>query len=521
MKRLVSFLILILLLAFAVGSLQMWHDRQDGRLDLQNSLSDFFSRGFSGVQRRPEKYTVAEGPRVNINDVDVLAAMSRQRILLTKAVIPSVVSVITEKTVSVPAYMNDPMFQFFHRGREGAMGGTQHALGSGVIVSKEGHILTNNHVIDQMDAIKVKLSDGRIKEARLIGADSDTDVAVLKIDADNLTPLPFGDSDKVEVGESVLAVGNPYGLDESVTQGIISAKGRHGSENISDLFQTDAAINPGNSGGPLINVQGELIGLNEAIFSQSGGSQGVGFAIPAATVRRTMDSILKTGRVVYGYLGVRESKNADDSDSDSGQQENGARVDDVVAGSPAEKANIRPGDLIQKFNNKPVGSFRDLRQCVSQVDIDATVPIELLRDGKKVTVQARVGEKPPPEAQLSQLGRQRQGQLNQPPAPANPAPNAGDDSILGGVSVIEISPAVIRRLGVPRDVTGVVVSRVDEDAAASSVLQSGDIIEQINQQPVGSMSDYKAIVRQLPADQPAILSVVRDRARQMVVINPG
>ena len=269
MKRFFSFLLLLMLLCVAVAALWVWKNPRysHGRFDLRRSLLSMVGRGRQ--QWQPEKYTVAPGPYINPADVNVLAALSHQRVLLAKAVVPSVVSINTTRAARNNPQTDDPLFRFFHRNVPMPRGGgsqTEVAQGSGAIVSKEGHIVTNNHVVEGMDAIEVELSDGRRFPATLVGADPDpgADIAVLKIDADDLQPLPFGNSDDVEVGETVMAVGNPYGLEESVTQGIISAKGRTASESTTPtaLFQTDAAINPGNSGGPLVNVRGELIGIN-------------------------------------------------------------------------------------------------------------------------------------------------------------------------------------------------------------------------------------------------------------------
>ena len=420
MRRFFTFVLLVFLLLVAVDSLRKWRNERPDAVRFPTSLADLLGHRDT-VYSHPEKYTLADGPRLNPADVDVLAAMSQQRVVLCKAVVPSVVSIITSKTIREPAYVNDPLFQFFHRGRRFPNGSTQYLLGSGVIVSKEGHIVTNNHVIEQMDDIQVELSDGRHIKASLVGTDPDTDVAVLKVDAANdITPLAFGDSDKVEVGETIMAVGNPYGFEETVTQGIICAKGRTGSDVLRDLFQIDAAINPGNSGGPLVNVRGELIGLNDQIFTQSGGWQGVGFAIPSATVRRTLDRILKNGRVIYGYLGVLQSPQAD-AFARLGEpaKEKGVLVSDVVPGSPAEKAAIKPGDLIEKFNNQEVHDIQDLRRCVSQVNIDASVPIELLRNGQSLTVTAQVGEKPAPEVQLAALFHRQQRSQTSAGGPAS------------------------------------------------------------------------------------------------------
>jgi serine protease Do len=521
MKRFLSFLLFVLLLSLGVGALQVWKDGREG-VPIHGLFSRFFERDAARRRNRPEKYTVADGPRINLKDVDVLAAMSRQRVLLARTVVPSVVSITTSKAVRRQPYMDDPLFQFFHHGRSQSAQRTFN-VGSGVIVSKEGHIVTNHHVIEDMEDIEVELSDGRKKDARLIGADSTTDIAVLKIDAHDLQPLPFGDSELVEVGETVMTVGNPYGvLEESVTQGIISAKGRT-NEMLSNLLQTDAAINPGNSGGPLVNVRGELIGINEAIYSQSGGWQGVGFAIPSATVRRTMDSILQTGQVIHGYLGVNLQPLTPDTARERGLPDaNGALVEAVMPDSPAESAKIRSGDFIKKFNNKPVGSVEDLRRKVAEIEVNSTVPIELLRDAKTLIIDAKITEKPP-AAQLAQVPRRQRSR--QPSFPVNPPGGDADSSpgngnILSAVKVAELTPAETRKLGLPAGVEGVVVQSVEANSAAAGPLKAGDVIEQINRLPVASSADYQKLAGQLPADEPVLLSIVRERVRSLVVIKP-
>lgn len=412
MKRFFRFLLFVLLLALAVASIQVWSDRRQGiYYGWRRSVFGLLDQDHA--HRRPEKYTVADGPLVIDKDVNVLAAMSHQRVLLARAVVPSVVSITSVKVVPMPDAQNDP-FAFFHRGLHRGSPAVEEQLGSGAIVSKEGHIVTNDHVLKGMESIEVELSDGRRRPARLIGTDPATDIAVLKIDAGDLQPLPLGDSDGVEVGETVMAVGNPYGLEESVSQGIIAAKGRRGRENLSDLFQTDAQINPGNSGGPLINVRGEIIGINEAIYTETGHWQGVGFAIPSATVRRAMDDILRLGRVIHSYLGIRPRPfDPESARADGLSEAKGVLVNTVIPGSPAEKAAIRPGDVIQKFNHKTVNDFDDLSRGVAEVDVDASVPVEVLRAGKTISVTARIAEKPP-ETQLSQLPHYPDGRSGGP-----------------------------------------------------------------------------------------------------------
>lgn len=513
MKRFFSFLLFLLLLCVAVVALWVWKNpRYNAQgFDLNRSLLSIFGQG-NGERHRPEKYTVADAPYLNAADVNVLAAMSRQRVLLAKAVVPSVVSITSTRATRGKAPANDPLFRLFHPQMRQPDAAPDGAQGSGVIVSKEGHIVTNNHVIDGMDRIEVELSDGRRKQAILVGTDVDTDIAVLKIDADELQPIPFGDSDAVEVGETVMAIGNPYGLEESVTQGIISAKGRMASENTKALFQIDAAINPGNSGGPLVNVRGELIGINEQIYTETGGWQGVGFAIPASTVRHSMDSILTTGRILHGYLGVEQARLSDQSARQHGlASRKGVLVDRVRADSPAEKADIRAGDLIRKFNDKPVADIFDLRRFVDE-DVNTTATIELLREGKPLLVKASIAERPPPGSRFSYV-----------PHPNSRAGDTAppDGGALGGVRVEELTAVTLAKLGLPGDVQGVVVAQVDAGSPAAEKLRPGDIIDMINQRTVASPTEYAAFSQDLADDESALLSVMRSRTRMLVVIKPG
>ena len=263
----------------------------------------------------------------------------------------------------------------------------QNSLGSGVIVTKEGHIITNNHVVDQVDEIEVQLSDGRTRKARLIGADAQLDLAVLKMDEPGVKPLKLGDSDAMQAGDFVLAVGNPFGFEETVTDGIISSKGRPNRvDGFGDFLQTNAAINPGNSGGPLINLRGEVIGINTAIISRSGGSQGIGFAIPSNTVRMALESLLKQGRIIRGYLGIETA--APQPGQPGASNDSGVMVAAVVPNSPAAGARIQRGDVIQKFDGHDVRNILELRRLVSQVELDKKVDVQVARDGKPVTLSA-------------------------------------------------------------------------------------------------------------------------------------
>ncbi len=401
----------------------------------------------------------------------------------------------------------------------------QNSLGSGVIVTNEGHIITNNHVVDQVDEIEVQLSDGQIRKARLIGADAQVDLAVLKIDDPSVKPLRLADSDTVQAGDFVLAIGNPFGFEETVTDGIISSKGRpNRADAFGDLLQTNAAINPGNSGGPLINLRGEVIGINTAIISRSGGSQGIGFAIPSNTVRSALESLLKQGRIIRGYLGIQGR-------IDRGQQaapEDGVVVDDVLPGSPAADAHLQKGDIIRKFNGHEVKNFLQLRTLVSQVELNKNVDIEIDRDGHPVKVAATIKEQPvdlnsqngarPPSPSQQPTSPDEDENQGVPPASRPPGPSSAGTG-LAGVSVADLTPQVAQQLDLPNGIRGVLVSDVDSSVAAT-YLQKGDVIEEVNQQPVATVADFRKAVAKLDPAQPQVLSVCRHRTRSFVVVRP-
>src|SRR4029434_9374725 len=327
MKNLAKFLVFVLLVSAGISLLYDYRLKH-GALSLPSA-------------RTPEKYTLPSTPNVDPKQVASLEELNRQRRTLVSSVVPSVVAVKTSKKIGVRReYGLDP-FEFFFRNQSQFRSPNdealvQNALGSGVIVTNEGHIITNNHVVDQVDEIEVQLSDGRTKKARIVGADSQVDLAVLKIDDPGVKPLKLADSDTVQAGDFVLAIGNPFGFEETVTEGIISSKGRpNRTDAFGDLLQTDAAINPGNSGGPLINLRGEVIGISTEIASTTGGSQGLGFAIPSNTVRSALESLLKQGRIIRGYLGIQTGASQRGAgDSDTG----GVTVGEVLSGSPAEQA---------------------------------------------------------------------------------------------------------------------------------------------------------------------------------------
>jgi len=509
MKNLLKFLLLVLVLSAGVSLLYDYQLRH-GRLNLTD-------------RSVPEKYTLADSPAVDSKQIASLVSLSNERRKLVAGVIPSVVSVKTSKRIQRPQYGLNP-FDFF-RGNYRQFRGPadealiQNSLGSGVIVTKEGHIMTNNHVVDQVDEIEVVLSDGRTRKARLIGADKELDLAVLKVDEPGVKPLKLGDSDAMQAGDFVLAVGNPFGFDETVTDGIISSKGRPNRvDGFSDYLQTNAAINPGNSGGPLINLRGEVIGINTAIISGSGGSQGIGFAIPSNTVAMALESLLTKGRIIRGYLGIETTGiqpgqiNARDG--------SGVSVVAVVPNSPAADAQIQRGDVIQKFNGHDVRNFTELRRLVSQTELDKKVDVQVARNGKPVTLSAKIKEEPPNYGLARAVPPDVPGQRT--PSPDEPdadAPEQPDGSVIDSIEVRELTPQLAQRLGVPGDVRGVVVAQVGSEIGGGQ-LRAGDVIEAINQEPVSSVQDYQQAIQSLDPSQPQVLSVCRQRSRSFVVVKP-
>ena len=345
-----------------------------------------------GDESGAKRYTPAAGPRIDPRDVQVLTALDAEYARLVAAVVPSVVSITSSRMTSAVAQAQDPFELFFGKRppRE------QQALGSGVIVSQEGHILTNHHVVVGMEKIEVQLTDGRRMAAQVIGTDEATDIAVLKITASDIVPLLLGDSDAVRVGQMVFAVGNPFGLQETVTQGIISAKGRRAvADSGVEFLQTDAAVNQGNSGGPLLNLRGEIIGINSAIFSTSreGAWLGISFAIPANVARRALESVLKTGRIVRGYLGVTMVAITPEIVRELGLPDaRGTLIVGVLAGSPADRAGLRGRDVIRSFNGRPITDFYALRERVAETELHAKVQLGILRDGRELTVVTEIVE---------------------------------------------------------------------------------------------------------------------------------
>jgi len=428
-------------------------------------------------------------------------------------VAPAVVTIHAARRVHAPQmqeFFNDPMFrQFFGPGGgvtpRGNQTQKQMALGSGVIVTADGHIITNHHVVDGAEEISVDLNDRRHFDAKLIGSDSPSDLAVLKIQASNLPVLSLGDSDKVRVGDICLAVGNPLGVGQTVTMGIISAKGRateQGNRNFEDFLQTDAAINQGNSGGALVNTQGELIGINSQILSPSGGSIGIGFAIPSNMARNVMDQLTKNGRVSRGRLGVNiqeitpelaQSMNLKDS--------RGVLVSGVEPGMPAEKAGVREEDVIIAVNGTRVDDSNSLRNRIAAMSPGTDVALTVLRDGHEEQLHAKLIElKDDNEATASEGGGEKEsggGQL--------------------GITVETVTADMASRLKLKK-AQGVVISDIDPNSpAAEAGLQPGDVILEVNHQPVKSGADIRAGVK-ASGSRPTLLLMNRDGVNHFLAL---
>lgn len=435
---------------------------------------------------------------------------------LVKKVSPSVVKVYTttrvkEASVQGAPGFDDPFFRRFFGDEFGNMGRSrkfsvppQHGVGSGVIVTQDGYILTNNHVVDGADQLQVALHDGREFTAKVIGKDPKSDVAVIKIDAKNLPFLTMADSDKIEVGDIVLAIGNPFGIGQTVTMGMVSATGRATlGLDYEDFIQTDAAINPGNSGGALVDMEGRLIGINTAILSRSGGNQGIGFAIPTQLAREVMQSLIQYGKVTRGYLGVmiqdvtpalaREFKL---------KGEKGALIGDVVPQGPADRAGLKDGDVILEFNGKPVSDSRHLKLAVARAKPGESVLVKILRDGSVKTLKVVVKELPGSE-KMAKGG------------PGNPE----DTGTLNGVAVSDLDPQVRRQLRLPNQVRGAMVTEVDPaSAAAAAGLKAGDVITEINRHPVRDAEEAVRLTEQAK-DKTTLLRIWTDRGSRYLVVD--
>ena len=458
--------------------------------------------GVAHAQKGANSVTTANPP-ATFKFTDAKVAPSRTGFApVVKAVVPTVVSIRSSKVIKTGAVRGqrgqnqgqipDQLRQFFGDQFGGQFNipnvpdqQRSEGLGSGVIVSPEGYILTNNHVVDGATNVQVMLSDRREYKARVIGKDDKADIAVVKIDAGNLPAITIGNSDAVEVGDFALAVGNPFGVGQTVTLGIVSATHRglgNEIEQYEDFIQTDAAINPGNSGGALVNDRGELIGINTAIIAHgSEGNQGIGFAVPVNLARNIMDQIMKNGKVTRARLGIYPQNVTPTIARQFGVKDSqGALVGEVEANSPASRAGLKTGDIILEVDGHSVYDANQLRNMISSMQPDSNVNLKVWRDGAQRTLPVTLGELKPEEA--SNRG--------------GPGRDNGSDSVLEGVSVENLTPQIASQLKLPASAAGVVVNEVSPaSAAASAGLKQGDVIQEVNRKPVRNVAEFEAAVR--------------------------
>jgi serine protease Do len=430
---------------------------------------------------------------------------------ILKPVLPAVVNISSSKVVKNKGensqLFNDPFFRQFFGNQFGQQqqqprSEREQSLGSGVIVTSDGTILTNNHVIDGATDIKVFLSDNREFAGKVVGTDPKTDVAVVKINATGLPTLPIGDSSRMQVGDIVLAIGDPFGIGKTATMGIVSATGRGGLgiENYEDFIQTDASINPGNSGGALIDLHGSLIGINTAILSgEGGGNQGIGFAIPINMAHNVMNQIVEHGRVVRGYLGVHIQDVTPSLAHQFGlNQGGGVLIGDVSPDTPAAKAGLKKGDVVLELNGQPIEAANQLQVQISQMAPGSSAKMKIWRDGKSQDVTVNLSELP---EQAEKEG-----------------PGENSEGALEGVEVQNVTPDLAQQLQLPAGTKGVVVTQVDPSSAAASVgLDRGMVIQEVNRKPVNNVDEYKRALAG-SNNQPVLLLVNQGGVTRYLVV---
>ena len=426
----------------------------------------------------------------------------------------SVVQVFTSvrpRFNGMPNAMEDP-FQFFfgpqmppRRGVPGPVP-RQSGAGSGVVVSKDGYLLTNNHVVDGADEVKVRLADGRELAAKVIGRDEKSDIAVLKVAATNLDAATFADSDLIEVGDIAFAVGNPFGIGQTVTMGIISATGRTtGGSAFEDFIQTDAAINPGNSGGALLDAEGRLIGINAAIISRSGGNQGIGFAIPSNMARDVLEALITDGKVTRGYLGVMPQDVTPALAKKLNMKEaGGALLAEVTPRSPADKAGLESGDVVLEFNGKPIRDAHQFRLEVARTKPGESVPLRIRREDESKTIKVSLKERPEDQ----ELARESEGNSR-----------SKDEGTLNGVTVADLTPEARRQYQIPSRVQGVLITDVEQGSREwEAGLRPGNVILELNKTPVTS-ADQAVKMTTRPKDKTTLLKVWAGGTSRFIVVD--
>jgi serine protease Do len=427
---------------------------------------------------------------------------------LAEKVRPGVVNIQVVKTVknagfAIPRSFRNPFGDFFgpfsdenpHRSPE------QQGVGSGFVISSDGYILTNNHVVDGANRIRIKLADGKEYDAKVVGRDPKTDLALLKAEgASNLHALQLGDSDALKVGNWVVAIGSPFGLEQTVTAGIVSAKGRViGSGPYDNFIQTDASINPGNSGGPLLNMAGEVVGINTAIFSESGGNVGIGFAIPVNMAKEIAPQLKEKGHVTRGWLGVGIQKVTPELAKSFGlREEKGALVSQVVKGGPADKGGIETGDVIVEFDEKKIADSNDLPRLVALTPVGKTVEVKVLRGGNMVDREVKI-------AQMDQ--KERVSDVSTP----KPL----------GMTVQDITPEIAKGLGLQSETGVVVASVVPGSPAAKADIRSGDVIQQVDKKPVRDVEDFKQKIESAKDQESILLLIQRGESTLFAALTPA
>jgi serine protease Do len=397
----------------------------------------------------------------------------------------------------------------------GPPGRPDQSAGSGVIITPNGHIVTNNHVVENASQITVTLYDSREYQGKVVGTDPKTDLAVIKIEADNLPTLKWAEYEKLQVGDLVLAVGSPFGLSSTVTLGIISALGRGnvGIADYEDFVQTDAAINPGNSGGALVNVTGDLIGINTAIFSRTGGSEGIGFAIPSSIALDVVDALMKSGKVVRGWMGIAIQEITPalaKSFKLPDQRKSGVLISDVNDDGPSAAAGLKRGDVIVGFDGKEIKNVSQLRNMVARTLVGRTANVKVLRDGREQLVSVKIAERPTDEM----LARK------EPAAPPTETVKP-PDNVLAALRVQPLDQNSMSQLNLPSKTTGVVVSHVEPGSPAEAAgLQRGDVIQEVNKSVIKSLDDYNKAAALIKKEEMATLYIARQGNALWIAVSP-